>query len=471
MNNGPSPTPFSPHPSLPRARGRVREGSFRPPFFYGWVLVGIAFVTMAVGVSARTAFSLLFPAILAEFDWDRGVTAGAFSFGFMVSAVVTPFVGRLMDRRGPRIVVELGVITMGAGLISASMVTTPWQLYLTLGALVGGGVNCLAYTGQSIYLTNWFVLRRGLALSIAFSGVGIGSITILPWLGWQIATAGWRSACILLGILLLVLLGPLNLLLRHRPEDIGLCPDGLAAGYASGAHAANVVDTAWAAVDWTLARALRTRRFWWLAAGYFCGLYTWYAVQVHQTKYLIEIGFAPSQAAWALGLVSLVAVPGQIALGHLSDRIGREWVWMIGNLGFVVCCLVLIGLRGAPTPLLLYAMILAQGTLGYSLTSVMGPIPAEIFEGRHYGSIFGSVMVAAILGGAAGPWITGVLFDRAGSYTIAFWIAAGCNLISILAIWRAAPGKVRAVAGRTGMSPPFPPPSAGEGQGEGTAAG
>ena len=78
----------------------------------------------------------------------------------------------------------------------------------------------------------------------------------------------------------------------------------------------------------------------------------------------------------------------------------------------------------------------------------MGPIPAEIFEGRHYGSIFGTVMVAAILGGAAGPWITGVIYDATGAYSIAFWIAAGCNLVSIMAIWLAAPGKVRAVAGR-----------------------
>jgi len=97
------------------------------------------------------------------------------------------------------------------------------------------------------------------------------------------------------------------------------------------------------------------------------------------------------------------------------------------------------------------AMVLAQGTLGYSLTSVMGAIPAEIFEGRHFGSIFGTVMVAAILGGAAGPWVTGVLYDAAGSYSIAFWIAAGCSAISILAIWLAAPRKVRAVAGRTGQ--------------------
>ena len=430
----------------PIAAERSRAGA--APFFYGWVLVAIGFVTMAVGVNARTAFSLLFPAMLDEFGWDRGLTAGAFSFGFLVSAVVTPFVGRLMDLRGPRLVVEIGVFAMGIGLLLGSLVREPWQLYLTLGALAGGGVNCLAYTGQSLYLTNWFVRRRGLALSIAFSGVGIGSITILPWFGWLIDTAGWRSACVWLGVLVIVLLGPLNLLLKRRPEDIGMMPDGIAQGSPLADRSANIVDHRWAAVDWTLRRAVRTGRFWWIALAYFCGLFSWYAVQVHQTKYLIEAGFAPSLAAWALGLVSLVAVPGQIAFGHLSDRIGREWVWTIGNCGFVVCCLALIGLQAMPSAALLYLMIVAQGTLGYSLTSVMGAIPAEIFEGRHYGSIFGTVMLAAILGGAAGPWIAGVLYDTTGSYAVAFWIAAACSVVSMLAIWLAAPGRVRAVAGR-----------------------
>ena len=121
---------------------------------------------------------------------------------------------------------------------------------------------------------------------------------------------------------------------------------------------------------------------------------------------------------------------------------------MIANLGFVICCLALIGLRSTPTPMLLYVMVLAQGMLGYGLTSVMGSIPAEIFEGRRHGSIFGTVMLAAILGGAAGPWITGILYDATGTYSIAFCIAAGCSLISILAIWLAAPRKVRAAAGR-----------------------
>jgi len=423
-------------------------GGVRLPFFYGWLLVAIGFITMALGVNARTAFSLLFPAILDEFGWDRGVAAGAFSFGFLVSAVVTPFVGRLMDLRGPRVVVELGVLTMSAGLILASIVREPWQLYLTLGALVGGGVNCLAYTGQSLYLTNWFVRRRGLALSIAFSGVGVGSIAILPWFAWLIGSAGWRTACVAFGILLIVLLGPVNLLLRGWPEDMGLRPDGLISNDVSSDQVENVVDRAWAAVNWTLGRALRTQRFWWLAVGYFGALFSWYAVQVHQTKYLIEVGFGPGEAAWALGLVSLVAVPGQVVLGHLSDRIGREWVWMIGNLGFVICYLCLVGLRSAPTLLLLNLMVVAQGTFGYSLTSVMGPIPAEIFEGPHFGSIFGTLMVAAILGGAAGPWIAGIVYYATGTYSAAWWMAIGFSLLSIFAIWLAAPGKVRAVAGR-----------------------
>ena len=416
------------------------------PFFYGWIIVAVGFVTMAIGVNARTAFSLLFPPILDEYGWERGVTAGVFSFGFFVSAMLSPLVGRLMDRRGPRVVIEMGVLVMAAGLMLAPFAGRPWHLYATLGALVGGGGNCLGYTGQSLFLPNWFVRRRGLAASLTFSGVGVGSIVLLPWLQSLIARAGWRAACWTLGLLVLGVLVPLNLLLKRSPADLGLQPDGdLTSHRAAVSERLRVVDPAWAAVDWTLGRALRTARFWWIAVGYFFGLFAWYAVQVHQTKYLVEIGFGSTHAAWALGFVSLVAVPGQIALGHLSDRIGREWVWTIGSLGFVLCLLALLALRHAPTEPLLYFMVVSQGMLGYSLTSVIGAIPKEIFEGRHYGTVFGTLMLAAIVGGAAGPWVTGALYDVTGSYTPAFSIAAAGSVLSALAIWLAAPRKVRAV--------------------------
>jgi MFS family permease len=422
----------------------------RLPFFYGWVIVAVVFVTMGVGVNARTAFSLLFPPILDEFGWERGVTAGAFSFGFLVSAVLSPSLGRLMDRRGPRVVMEMGVGLMAVGLMLATLVRQPWHLYATLGVLVGGGSVCLGYTGQALFLPNWFVRRRGLAMSVAFAGVGVGSIILLPWLQTLIGRAGWRAACWAMALLILALLAPLNLLLKRRPEDLGLEPDGDSASRetAAGNQAANVVDAAWVAVDWTLGRAARTGRFWWIMVGYFCGLFAWYAVQVHQTKYLVEIGFSPTYAAWALGFVSLAGIPGQIALGQLSDRIGREWVWTVGSLGFALCYLSLLLLRDFPTPMLLYVMVASQGLLGYGLTSVVGAIPAEIFQGRHYGTIFGTLMLAAIAGGAAGPWVTGALHDATGSYTLAFSLAIGGSALSAGAIWLAAPRQVRAVAGR-----------------------
>jgi MFS family permease len=421
----------------------------RLPFFYGWIIIAVTFVTMAIGVNARTAFSLFFPPIIDEFGWERGITAGAFSFGFVVTAAVSPLIGRLMDQFGPRAVMELGVALMAGGLLLAPLTTRPWHLYVTIGVLVGAGSICLGYSGQSLFLPNWFNRRRGLAIGLAFAGVGVGSVTLLPWVQLMIEQTGWRTACTAMGLLVLVVLAPINLLLRKRPEDIGLRPDGDAAPSATSAKpVSNVVDPDWAAIDWTLKRALATSRFWWLATGNFGGLYIWYAVQVHQTKYLLDIGFSPSVAVWALGAVSLLGIPGQILLGHVSDRVGREWIWSASCLGFAICFAALIALSHYPTLLLVYVMVLAQGALGYGLTSIMGAVVVEIFQGRHYGSIFGTIMVAALAGGAAGPLVTGVLHDLSGNYTLAFLIGIAVSGLSALAIWRASPGKIRAVAGR-----------------------
>src|SRR5882672_2307625 len=414
----------SPRPAGPQPRDGLQLAPPKP--FYGWIVIAVAFVTMGIGVNARTVFSLLFPPILDEFAWPRGLTAGAFSFGFLASAVLGPVLGRLIDRRGPRSVMMLGV-------------------------LVAGGTVCLGYTGHALFLANWFVRRRGLAIGIAFSGVGVGSIVILPWMQRLIVGTGWRTACLAMAALVVVVLAPLNLLTRRRPEDMGLLPDGDRAPEAAardGRHPANVVDHAWASIDWTLTRAMRTARVWWVAIGFCGGLWAWYAVQVHQTKYLIEIGFEPAVAAYALGFVGFTGIVGQIALGHLSDRIGREWVWTLSCGGFVISYALLLVMREQPTPALLYLMVASQGALGYGLASVFGAIPAELFQGKHYATIFGTLSLMSIIGGAMGPWVAGALHDRTGDYVLAFWLSIGATLVSAVAIWLAEPRKVRAVAGR-----------------------
>ncbi len=422
----------------------------RLPFYYGWIIVAVTFVTMGIGVNARTSFSLFFAPIVDEFGWDRGVTAGAFSFGFLVSAILSPLMGRLMDRSGPRTVMELGVLLMGAGLLLAPLTTQPWHLYATIGCLVGAGSICLGYSGQSLFLPNWFVKRRGprgrprlrRSRHRLHHHPAVGAVADRPD---RLALGKLGDGHSGAGRVLV----PLNLLLRKRPEDIGLLPDGDAAPTAATIPPpSNIVDPAWVAVDWTLGLALRTARFWWISLGYFCGLYVWYAVQVHQTKYLVEIGFSSTSAAWALGLVSLIGIPGQIALGYLSDRIGREWVWAIASLGFAVCFAALIALQYAPTLLLVYVMVVVQGFFGYGYTSIMGAVVAEIFHGKHFGTIFGTIGFTALAGGAAGPWVTGILHDIYGDYTLAFIIGIAVSALSAAAIWLAAPRHVRAVAGR-----------------------
>jgi MFS family permease len=421
----------------------------RFPFYYGWVIIGIAFVTVAIGVTGRTAFSLLLAPLTSEFGWNRGLIAGAFSFGFLVSALLSPLAGRLMDSLGPRVVIGTGVCLMAAGLLLAPGIEKPWHLYVTLGLLVGAGANLMTYTAHSLFLPSWFVRRRGLAISLAFSGAGVGAIVLLPWLQLIIERDGWRASCWTMGLLVIFIAGPLTLLVWRRPEDIGLLPDGASRLAADGPRGpSNIVDPAWASIEWTLARAMRTGRFWWIVTAYFFALIAWYAVQVHQTKYLIEIGFSPLVAAWALGIVSVVAIPGQISLGALSDRIGREWVWTVGCAGFALCYAALIAMEDSPSDVLLYVMVISQGFLGYALTSVMGPIVAEIFDGPHYGTIFGTITIALIVGGAAGPWAAGAIHDATASYRPAFALAIACCVISAATIWIAAPRKVRLVPGR-----------------------
>ena len=165
----------------------------RLPFYYGWVLIGIAFITIAIGISARTSFSLLLPPLIDEFHWSRGLASGSFAFGFLVSALISPLVGQVMDRYGPRFLLLGGACLTALGLLLATMMQEPWQLYATLGFLVGGGTNLMGFSVHSIFLPNWFVRRRGMALGIAFSGAGVGALVILPWLQEIILHAGWRG--------------------------------------------------------------------------------------------------------------------------------------------------------------------------------------------------------------------------------------------------------------------------------------
>ena len=286
-------------------------------------------------------------------------------------------------------------------------------------------------------------------MGIAASGVGFGALPLFPWMQWILDSFGWREACWLLALFLLAIVLPINLLLpRRHPSELGLPPEGEEAngdGNPDDSADPVVAEPAWAQAEWTLSGALRTGRYWYVWFGIFSALFSWYCIQVHQTRFLIDVGFSPTTAAWALTLVGVTGIAGLIGIGHLSDRIGREWGWTVACGGYVVCYALLLVIEHVPSAVLMYVMVASQGALGYGIASLYGSVAADLFQGPRFGTIFGTLSLGAGLGAAAGPWVGGVVFDLGASYAPAFVLGIVFAIVSTACIWLAAPRQVRPV--------------------------
>jgi MFS family permease len=430
----------------------VRRKAGKPRIFYGWVVVAVAFVTMAVAISARTSFSLLYPEILEEFGWSRSLTAGAYSLGFIASIAMLPVVGFLMERGGPRLVIPIGGLMIAGGFLLMTVINDPIGLYVAMGVLIVNGSMATSYIVHSMFLPNWFLRNRGLAVGIAFSGVGFGALVLLPLFQHIIVSSGWRMACVQMAVIVCVAIIPLNILFqRVSPESMGLLPDGEAVPSATvGRQSASddlIVNHAWAATEWTVGRALGTLRFWAMFTAMLCALFVWYGLQAHQTKFLIDKGFDPSFAATMLGLVAFFGIFGQIGIGALSDRIGRELAWTLSMAGFGTTSVLMVLIGKSPSHELVYLAMAAQGLFGYGMSALFGAIMSEVFAGRKAASILAIMGLGGNIGGGLGPLVLGASYDAYGSYEVGFWVCWGASILSVVCIWIVSPGRIRMVAG------------------------
>ncbi|HEV8457657.1 MAG TPA: MFS transporter, partial [Methylomirabilota bacterium] len=229
------------------------------PLFYGWVVVGGAFLVLFTAYGAQYSFGVFFSALLEEFGWSRASLSGAFSlyaFGYGVFALVA---GRLTDRWGPRVVIALGGVFLGAGLIGMSRTSELWHPYVFYGIVAAVGMST-AYVPCNATVAKWFTRRRGLAVGIATAGGSLGTFALPPLAHLLVSRAGWRWAYVVFGAGILLSLNLIALFMRRDPESIGLFPDGDSAAD----HAAR------AAIrgerTWTMGGAVRTRAFWILFA-------------------------------------------------------------------------------------------------------------------------------------------------------------------------------------------------------------
>ncbi|MBN2706277.1 MAG: MFS transporter [Deltaproteobacteria bacterium] len=423
----------------------------KPDLYYGWIIVITSFLTLGVAFGVWYSFSVFYIAIIADFSWQRADTAGIFSL-FTISHYLCAFLtGWLIDRFGPRLVIPVGALWLAAALKTLARADSIHDFYLIYGILAAIGVSLIGFVPHAAFLPRWFVRRRGLAMGLAMSGVGIGMLTIPPLMQELISRQGWRFAYQILAIIVLFTI-PINLFFQRRdPQQLGLQADGPAnencspaSGRPSRSRIPTILNHSWTVTEWTCQKAIKTRRFWFLAGGFFLGPFAIQGVLLHAVAGLVDGGLSPRHAASVFGLLGICGSIGKITLGFFGDRWNRETA---NTIGMASATLGVLALNFMPfNPQLLPYLFAVGFGFGYGAAAPLFPsIAADIFQGRHFGRIFGLLSLNLGFGGAAGAWFSGLVFDRGNSYQLAFIFDIAALWLSCLFFWLAAPRRIRLI--------------------------
>ena len=415
--------------------------SKRQPFFYGWVIVAITVIGMALVYGTRHSFSVFFPPLLDEFGWNRGSTALMLSLNLLVYGFTAPLAGNLCDRWKPQRIMSLGVAMLAIITAGCAFVQELWHFYLLFGVLMPVAIAFSGWPVLGPALVNWFVKRRGLVLGIAQMGGGF-SFTYGIFVERMISTLGWRGAFFVIAGVLIVILLPLYLFFfQHHPRSKGLQPYGVSELALAQGIRDQETETAVTVPDWTLRKAIRTRQLWLLIISHslFWGVGC-YMVLAHQVKFALDMGYDGIFAASIFGLYGFFMAVGQ-PFCAISDRIGREITVTISVVLAIGALVALLSVEDTTQSWLLYLYAICMG-LGTGLfIPAMFAGAADIFHGKRYGTISGLLLTGMGLGGAIGPWLGGYIYDLSGSYTGAIIGSIVCFALSCIVYWMAAPRK------------------------------
>ena len=324
--------------------------------------------------------------------------------------------GSLNDRHGPRFTLMISLIIMSAGYALMSIISTPWQLFVFYGIIIGTGFG-FCFVPITSTVSRWFVKRRGTALGITVAGIGIGTQVMAPLNQFFITEFGWRTSYLILAGCLLIIGIPISRLMRLDPSEKGLLPYGTE-GISTDSNQHNKYAST---VDFSLKQAISTTQFRMLSLMYASYPFAIQMVLVHLKAYAIDFNIAEMTAAIAIGLVGGASTGSRIIIGSLSDKIGRKASFFISYLLMAVMMLWLLGAR-QPWQFYLFSIIFGFGYGG--CVPLFPAVISDWFGQKSHGSILGMLTIALGIGGAIGPLLAGYVYDTTGSYNIAIIIGA-----------------------------------------------
>ncbi len=420
----------------------------RPRFFYGWLVVIASVLAGAVQSGGSVWGASVFASHMTdELGWSRSAFFGAFTLRALVGGVLSPFIGPMQDTQsGPRILMLLTGLTMGFSLITLKWIDNIVLFYVLFGALgaltMVGGAEMLIVA----IVPKWFVRMRGRAVAIASSGTAMGPL-FFPFLVHGIITlVGWRDAWVVLGIGSMAIMVPLALMVRSRPEDIGLLPDGArepdpatlrqAQGERGGTAQGERQVRARAERSMTRRQAMRTYAFWLLILAFFLAMLGMGGFHANWIPYFEDIGFSPAVGAWAATAYGVCSISVRLVWGVVAERYPVRYLLVIQALLTAVSIMLFLNISNVPT------LIIAGASHGLALGGffIMRPlIIANYFGRQHLGAINGILRPFVTMSGAVSPLLIAGMFDIFGTYREAFILATLTWVLAAGVVFLAAP--------------------------------
>jgi len=398
--------------------------------YRGWPIAATTFLTIGISIgAAQFAFGAFIIPLEEEFGWSRTEINASLTLAASMG-IITPFVGRLMDKHGARSIMAASVSLMIAGFLLRSVMTDLWQFY-TFSMLIFLGTPGSSMLPVGRLVTLWFSTTRGRMMGLVMSGVNSGGLLYVPLLTAVIAFAGWRWGFAGIGFLLIGILILIMFVIRDKREDVERevnkrwMPRGDAGEAARAAFE-----------GFTAREAIRTRAFWFLSFGMALQHFAHTSAATQFFPHLEQGGFTSAEAAIGLMILALFAIASKIIFGTISEWITARWSYVI------VVVLQITGLAILLLPgsqMFIWGGLMVFG-LGMGGVGALGPLAiAEMFGLKNFGAIIGLTTPALIIPTLVGPVMAGFIFDSTGSYVLAFQITLGVLLISMTSFAMASP--------------------------------
>lgn len=368
-------------------------------------------------------FSALFVPLSQEFGWNRSVLAGVFALSRLEGGFLGPIEGILVDKFGPRLMMFIGIPVMGVGFILLSQVNSLFTLYLVYIGCISVGSGFGTFAPVSAAIANWFVKNRSKAFGFLMSGTGLGGAILLPILGWWITTYGWRNSVIASGLLILILGLPIACIMRHRPEQYGLLPDGDNPTVSDNAENRAGRENQYKNTEGTPPefggyQAFKTSSFWLFGISLGLRSIVTTGFTIHFVAMMVDRGLSLTSSTSLLGSVALISLIGRIGIGGwIGDVVSKRYL-LAGTSAVMAIAMIAIG---QTQEFWMVAIILTIYSVAYGASVVlpMG-LQADYFGRQSFATIRGMLHTLQTIGMIFGPVYAGLVYDITGSYFIAF---------------------------------------------------